>query len=215
MPFSARKINNNQPRTITMEKIFKTCRTCNIAKEASLEFFRKHVGRKDGLRSSCKPCQNIANQFYYKFNYENKNKDYLAAYNKKWRLENRERKAASDKNWQNKNPDKISSINRNYRARKNQAEGSHTAEDVANIISKQNNLCFWCNTKLEKIHIDHIIPLIKGGRNDASNLVASCPSCNCSKGAKLPEEFLAYQQQQITMSPINYKLQCRRSVTKN
>jgi hypothetical protein len=208
-----------------MEKIFKTCKTCNVAKEASLEFFHKHVGRKDGLQASCKQCVKIAYKVYYRVDIEKalarskkwrlQNPEKKVALNKKWRLENLEKKAAHNKKWRLENPDKVLAFNRNYRARKNQAEGSHTAEDVADIISKQNELCFWCNTKLEQIHIDHIIPLIKGGRNDASNLVASCPSCNCSKGAKLPEEFLAYQQQQITMSPINYKLQCRRSVTKN
>lgn len=190
-----------------MERIFKTCRICNVAKEASLEFFHKQKGKKEYLRSSCKTCINLASKVYYESNkekitkrigiYQKKNKDYLSAYNKKWKLEHPEKTAFIKKKWGNKNVDKILAINRNYRARKSKAEGSHTAEDVAKIISKQNKLCFWCDTELEKIHIDHIIPLVKGGRNDESNLVASCPSCNCSKGSKLPEEFIAYKQQQI------------------
>ena len=187
--------------------IGKTCTTCNEIKPASLEFFYKQKGKKEHLRSSCKTCLNLADKLYYSFNtekiterigiYQKNNKDYLAAYNKKWKLENPERTIATHKKYTDKNPDKVLAINRNYRARKAKAEGSHTAEDVANILAKQNKFCFWCNTELEKIHIDHIIPLCKGGKNDASNLVASCPSCNCSKGAKLPEEFLAYKQQQI------------------
>jgi hypothetical protein len=37
---------------------------------------------------------------------------------------------------------------------------------------------------------DHIIPVHKGGGDDASNLVAACRTCNCSKGTeRLPEEI--------------------------
>jgi 5-methylcytosine-specific restriction endonuclease McrA len=188
-----------------MEKRFKTCITCNTAKQASLEFFHKQKGKEESLRSSCKKCINLASRDYYESNkekitkriglYQKKNKDYLVAYNKKWKLENPERTIATHKKYTDKNVNKVLAINRNYRARKVKAEGSHTAEDVAKIVAKQNKLCFWCNAELEKIHIDHIIPLCKGGKNDASNLVASCPSCNCTKGSKLPEEFIAYKQQ--------------------
>ena len=185
----------------------KTCTTCNEVKPASLEFFHKQKGGKDGFRIVCKLCSNVKQREYNNVNrekiskdckiYYKANKDYIATYIKKWRAVNREKVSSYNKNWSNKNPVKVSANKRNYRARKAKAEGSHTVEDVSNIISKQKNLCFWCNTELEEIHIDHLIPLIKGGKNDANNLVASCPSCNCSKGSKLPEEFLAYKQQQI------------------
>jgi 5-methylcytosine-specific restriction endonuclease McrA len=41
----------------------------------------------------------------------------------------------------------------------------------------------------DKYHVDHLVPLAKGGHNNPSNLVIACPHCNDSKGAKLPHEF--------------------------
>ena len=38
-------------------------------------------------------------------------------------------------------------------------------------------------------HVDHIIPLSKGGKHQPSNLAVACDKCNESKGAKMPEEL--------------------------
>lgn len=46
--------------------------------------------------------------------------------------------------------------------------------------------CRYCGQAADTA--DHIIPVRKGGADDASNLVAACRSCNCSKGTeRLPE----------------------------
>lgn len=34
-------------------------------------------------------------------------------------------------------------------------------------------------------HIEHIVPLIRGGQTDASNLALACPSCNLHKGNRV------------------------------
>ena len=51
--------------------------------------------------------------------------------------------------------------------------------------------CYWCGKRLygRKWHMDHVIPLSKGGSHVSSNLVKSCESCNTSKGGKLPAEW--------------------------
>jgi 5-methylcytosine-specific restriction endonuclease McrA len=53
-------------------------------------------------------------------------------------------------------------------------------------------VCHWCETILEPkdCHADHVIPLSKGGAHDLGNLVVSCATCNCLKGAKMPDEWL-------------------------
>ena len=49
--------------------------------------------------------------------------------------------------------------------------------------------CYLCGKliPMDHRHVDHIIPLSKGGAHRPSNLAVACDKCNMSKGAKLPE----------------------------
>ena len=38
---------------------------------------------------------------------------------------------------------------------------------------------------LSELHIDHIIPKIKGGTDTLDNLVTACAECNVGKGTRL------------------------------
>ena len=88
------------------------------------------------------------------------------------------------------NPEVRRAVYNNRRARVNAAEGSFTAADVRGKLLRQNNSCYWCGTVLGAgFHVDHVIPLSKGGTNGPENIVCACPSCNLSKGAKMPWEF--------------------------
>lgn len=69
--------------------------------------------------------------------------------------------------------------------------GTYSFEDVWEILESQDHLCAWCETPLMgTYHVDHYWPISKGGFNGVENLVASCPACNISKGAKTPLQFL-------------------------
>jgi len=41
------------------------------------------------------------------------------------------------------------------------------------------------------VHMDHVVPVSRGGLHCAENLLPACASCNLSKGAKLLEEMAA------------------------
>jgi hypothetical protein len=70
--------------------------------------------------------------------------------------------------------------------------GDNTRDEVRALYEGQGGLCLWCKTPVgNNYHIDHIVPLSRGGSNWPENLCITCPTCNISKGARLPQEWLA------------------------
>lgn len=69
--------------------------------------------------------------------------------------------------------------------------GGVTTEFVSAQLTGQGNRCWWCGKKLPKTgwHMDHRIPLSKGGEHGPANIVIACQHCNQSKRAKTPVEF--------------------------
>lgn len=107
---------------------------------------------------------------------------------------NPELMSARAKVYRKKNPDGIAAQKRRYKASKLGAEGSHTGKDVQAIFEKQRGLCGNCKKKLfksgaKKFHVDHVIPLSRGGGNGPDNLQCLCSSCNLRKGAKDPLDW--------------------------
>lgn len=89
-----------------------------------------------------------------------------------------------------RNPEKAAVNVRNRIARKRRAEGKHTIADIRAQYARQKGRCYYCNCALgKKYHVDHVVPLCRGGRNSPDNLVVACQRCNHSKGAKLPHEW--------------------------
>lgn len=76
---------------------------------------------------------------------------------------------------------------RNRRALKRAAEGKHTAAEIEALYQRQRAKCANCLTSLKPCyHVDHIIPLARGGSNWISNIQLLCPTCNISKSALDP-----------------------------
>lgn len=63
--------------------------------------------------------------------------------------------------------------------------GKFRADDITKIETLQRGKCAGCRKKLNgSYHVDHIIPVSRGGANYPSNLQLLCPSCNLTKGRK-------------------------------
>lgn len=60
------------------------------------------------------------------------------------------------------------------------------------IFNKCNGKCHYCHKSLtiDNCHIDHMMPLSKGGSNCDSNLTLACAECNESKGTLTENEYL-------------------------
>lgn len=56
------------------------------------------------------------------------------------------------------------------------------------VFEKSNGRCHHCEVVLDPdcFHVDHLIPVARGGLTHNDNLVASCPPCNLSKGGRVP-----------------------------
>lgn len=99
------------------------------------------------------------------------------------------RRAAAErtKQWAKNNPDRVKTNARNGKQKRKNVPGKHTAQDIAAIIKLQKGKCAYCKVKLgKKRHIDHIVPVSKGGTNDRQNLQITCIPCNLTKGARDP-----------------------------
>lgn len=81
------------------------------------------------------------------------------------------------------------------RARVAAALGSHSAWELFWILVVQGGQCWYCAEPLAVgFEPDHLVPLSRGGSNDANNICCACRPCNVSKGPKTAEEFFAYRE---------------------
>ena len=107
----------------------------------------------------------------------------------RWRANNHEKVASYEKAYREKHREAIRAKVARQSAQRHNAPGTFTGEHVREQLKAQRYCCFWCAEPLAKYHIDHRIPLSKGGTNYPSNIVCSCPACNLRKGALLPDAF--------------------------
>lgn len=54
------------------------------------------------------------------------------------------------------------------------------------VLSEAGFRCTYCGLAAPEatLHVDHIVPVAAGGRNDRTNLVAACSACNLGKRAR-------------------------------
>jgi 5-methylcytosine-specific restriction protein A len=55
-------------------------------------------------------------------------------------------------------------------------------------------ICYYCGRLFEPkdLTMDHVVPLVRGGRSTKDNIVTSCKECNTKKKTLLPMEWEEY-----------------------
>ena len=58
-----------------------------------------------------------------------------------------------------------------------------------NIFERDRNTCQYCGKKFDRkdLNIDHVLPRMRGGLTNWTNVVCSCIDCNRRKGSRTPE----------------------------
>jgi 5-methylcytosine-specific restriction endonuclease McrA len=130
----------------------------------------------------------------------------ILEYDKAWKRANRSSCAASARRWRRRNPEKLAAkiaryklahpevvdtCRRNYEARRRGAEGRLTTKEWQSILERFDGRCAYCRKPSRRLQREHVIPLSRGGRNDASNVVPACWTCNRRKWSRTPEEWRA------------------------
>lgn len=56
------------------------------------------------------------------------------------------------------------------------------------IYMRDGHACVYCTTH-ERLTLDHVKPVSKGGTNEHTNLVTACLPCNAARGNKAVKQF--------------------------
>lgn len=132
-----------------------------------------HLGNKEynNLKSKERYWNNIGHNRELSRQYYQEHKDLWRGYADRRKLERR-----------------IDAINRNKLKRT--LGQDLTLDEINEMQKQQDNKCFYCDKRLNSYHIEHIIPISKGGEHKSYNIVLACPKCNLSKRDQNPEEFV-------------------------
>lgn len=126
---------------------------------------------------------------YYR-NYYSQNTEKVLESTRRYAAEHPEVRRKASKNYRLNHPEKPRIATQRRRALKRAAAGCHTPADIRDQYIRQRGRCYYCGCTLnDNYQIDHVVPLTRGGSNDMSNIVVTCPTCNQSKNNKLPHEW--------------------------
>ena len=135
--------------------------------------------------------------YFKKHNEENKdrliqyridNKDKRMAYNRNYYLKNSDMLKENVKIYNSENREKCNILKQRYEARKHKLPSTLTTAQWEQVKLYFNNKCCYCGKELP-LEQEHLLAVLKGGEYTHNNIIPSCKSCNCSKGAK---DFFAW-----------------------
>jgi 5-methylcytosine-specific restriction endonuclease McrA len=131
------------------------------------------------------------------------NRERYDEYQREWVKANHEKVRATDKRWSVKHPDAVRRKRHNRRTRITGNGGTYTLKELNAQFEKQEGFCYYCGELLyasfdKEVHVDHMIPLSRGGSNSIENIVLSCATCNLEKNTKTSDEYLKLKKETQT-----------------
>lgn len=179
---------------------YKQCRACGVGKP--LEEFHRNCNTRDGRIARCKPCARIDMKLS-----RQRNRAWHRANNKRRYAADAEGVKAAAAAWRAAHPDRVRAVRQAHRAnnlaavRAAESEKSYRRR-AAKVGARSEHVpiawlrvllaagCEYCGGPGE--HIEHMVPLSRGGGHAFNNITGSCAACNLSKNAKIfPDEWPA------------------------
>jgi len=165
---------------------------------------RGHLSKRRTNDAICEECKKILrkenydrykNDDVFKEKIRNRtiaNREEKIKYDKKYAKKNRSTKIKRAVEWQKNNKERRRDIVFNYDSKRRAFKSCGASlSEVRKWRNVQIKECYWCGVSCqENYHVDHYVPLSKGGKHEIKNLVISCPSCNLRKNAKMPDEWI-------------------------
>lgn len=189
----------------------KTCKTCGREKRS--QYYKKNADKVKQIardkRKTPEAKQRIKEQ-NAKYRAEHKEelkeyaREYYRVYNQIPYVKEANRKAVMKH--KNANREKINKAHAE-RAKKNPEK--HRAKQarrrarllsigiekftVQQVLDKTNSFCGYCGKLLtiKTFHMDHMVPVCRGGAHTLSNMIASCSPCNLRKNKRTYDEYMA------------------------
>lgn len=156
--------------------------------------------------------------YYFRDRYES-NKDEILKQQRQYYQLNKEKVLEQNKRWKMKNIEKYKAYHKEYfktyfntpegrenyykhlvKRRSKKHKVDFTPFQRNKLLERDNWTCQSCGCKVhdrhkgswntpDKAHIDHIVPISKGGNSEPSNLQVLCRTCNLSKGDNVEEQM--------------------------
>lgn len=69
---------------------------------------------------------------------------------------------------------------------------------------RARGVCYYCNKRIpaKSLTMDHIVPIIRGGKTTRGNVVPCCKECNSRKKYLLPSEWQEYLDAFVSEEPL-------------
>lgn len=163
----------------------KECSKCREVKP--VDAFMRRPDSRDGWHQQCNDCLNAANREWVAANPERRReiqrhwngKDSSRAYYKRKKAEQYQA-----------DPEKMrlrSALHRGVK-RTGGKSPKPLRRDWERLVARYGGMCAYCGVR-EWEHIDHVIPVCRGGTHSIGNLLPACAKCNLSKKDRLLVEW--------------------------
>lgn len=167
----------------------KACTKCGVVTDQ----YYKDKSQPDGRTTWCKPCRADYQRSYFA-----RNKDELAKKRVEYRAKNRAHHNELQRRWVRRNPEMARAVDVSMRAKRRATISDGVSSDVFRQWEAASpKECFYCREDCsDGWHVDHFVPLSRGGTHVLTNLRISCPTCNIAKSARDPMEWIDMIQQE-------------------